>query len=166
MEYQLITSCIPQGMSISAVERVLTNRGIGICNIKHYLNTTEEDLHDPSTIERIDDGVRMLIKHIAAADDMFIQVDSDCDGFTSAAVLINYLNCAFPAYVQNHVKWRLHDGKEHGLIPDVIPEGVKLVIAPDSSSNDYDEHEYLKTQRGIDILVIDHHEADKISDYA
>ena len=145
---------------------MLINRGIGICHIDHYLHTTEKDLYDPSIIDRIDDGVKMLIKHIGAGDDIFIQVDSDCDGFTSAALLINYLNCAFPAYVQNHVQWRLHDGKEHGLIPDTIPEGVKMVIAPDSSSNDYDEHEYLKNNRGIDILVIDHHEADKISEYA
>lgn len=36
------------------------------------------------------------------------------------------------------------------------------MIALDSSSNDYKEHEYLK-QFGIDVLVIDHHEADEIS---
>ena len=166
MEYQLIAPDFPLKRDVSAVEKVLINRGIGLCYIDHYLNTTEADLHDPAIIERIDDGVRMLIKHIAAADDIFIQVDSDCDGFTSAAVLINYLNCAFPAFVQNHIIWRLHDGKEHGLIPDTIPESVKMVIAPDSSSNDYDEHDYLRNQRGIDILVIDHHEADKISENA
>ena len=99
MEYQLIAPDFPLKRDVSAVEKVLINRGIGLCYIDHYLNTTEADLHDPAIIERIDDGVRMLIKHIAAADDIFIQVDSDCDGFTSAAVLINYLNCAFPAFV-------------------------------------------------------------------
>jgi single-stranded-DNA-specific exonuclease len=42
----------------------------------------------------------------------------------------------------------------------------KLIIAPDSSSNQFDEHKYLKTQMGIDILVLDHHEAENISEYA
>jgi single-stranded-DNA-specific exonuclease len=40
-----------------------------------------------------------------------------------------------------------------------------MVIAPDSSSNDYEEHAEL-AKLGIDVLVIDHHEADKISEYA
>lgn len=48
---------------------------------------------------------------------------------------------------------------------DTVPTDVKLVIAPDSSSNDYDEHRALK-DKGVDVLVIDHHEADKISEYA
>lgn len=40
-----------------------------------------------------------------------------------------------------------------------------MVIAPDSSSNDYEEHKIL-SEKGIDVLVIDHHEADQISQYA
>ena len=92
-------------------------------------------------------------------------MDSDCDGYTSAATLINYLNLLFPAYTQSNISYRIHNGKEHGIIPDTIPEDVKLVIAPDSSSNDYEEHKYLQ-EHGIDVLVIDHHEADEISQYA
>jgi single-stranded-DNA-specific exonuclease len=42
---------------------------------------------------------------------------------------------------------------------------VKLVIAPDSSSNQYEEHQEL-AEKGIDVLVIDHHEADHYSEYA
>ena len=40
-----------------------------------------------------------------------------------------------------------------------------MVIAPDSSSNSYEEHKELKN-KGIDVLVIDHHEAEKISENA
>lgn len=107
----------------------------------------------------------MLIQHIAQNDKVLIQVDSDCDGYTSAALLINYLNCLFPGFVQNNILYRIHTGKQHGVIPTSIPEDVKLVIAPDSSSNNFHEHEFLKTVKGIDVLVIDHHEADKISEY-
>ena len=59
----------------------------------------------------------------------------------------------------------MHDGKQHGIIYDTIPEDVKLVIAPDSSSNDYLPHQWLH-ERGCDVLVIDHHEAEKYSKYA
>jgi len=101
----------------------------------------------------------MLIKHIAQNDDIMIQVDSDADGFTSAAALINYLNCLFPSFVSNHIYYRLHTGKQHGIIPETITNNIKLVIAPDSSSNSYDECKELKS-KNIDVLVIDHHEAE------
>ena len=167
MEYQLLASSIPQSMmQLSAVERVLFNRGINPCDIHHYLNTTDKDILSPTLISNIRAGVEMLITHIAQNDKVLIQIDSDCDGYTSAAYLLNYLYCLFPGFVQNNFYYRIHTGKQHGLIPDEIPEGIKLVIAPDSSSNDYQEHEYLKTFRGIDVLVIDHHEAETISRYA
>jgi single-stranded-DNA-specific exonuclease len=67
--------------------------------------------------------------------------------------------------VQNNISYRIHTGKQHGIILDTIPEDVKLVIAPDSSSNDYEVHSQL-AQRGTDVLVIDHHEADMISENA
>jgi single-stranded-DNA-specific exonuclease len=67
--------------------------------------------------------------------------------------------------VQNNITYRLHEGKQHGIILDTVPDDVKLVIAPDSSSNDYEVHEEL-AKRGIDVLVIDHHEAERVSEYA
>ena len=164
MDYQLIAPRIPR-VNLSAVERVLTNRGIALAEIEHYLHTTDDDILDPKKIKNIQQGAQMLIKHISQSDDVLIQVDSDCDGFTSAATLINYLNCLFPGFVQNHIKYRIHTGKQHGIIPDTVPKGAKLVIAPDSSSNDYDEHKLL-AEMGIDVLVIDHHEAEQISEYA
>ena len=165
MEYQLLTPSIPLSQELTAVERVLSNRGINPLDIKHYLHTTDDDILNPILISNIEDGVKMLIKHIAQNDKVLIQVDSDCDGYTSAAMLLNYLNCLFPGFVQNNILYRIHTGKQHGIIPETVPADVKLVIAPDSSSNDYAEHQLLQEQ-GIDVLVIDHHEADKISEYA
>ena len=107
----------------------------------------------------------MLIKHIAAGHKILIQIDSDCDGYTSAALLINYLNCLFPAFVQNNIIYRFHSGKEHGIILATIPADVSLVIAPDSSSNDYEVHKQL-AERQVDVLVIDHHEAERVSEFA
>ena len=162
MNYQLIAPRLP---NTSAIEQVLLNRGIKSQDIIHYLNTTDEDILDPSTIMNIEQGAKMLIRHISQEDKAFIQIDSDADGYTSSSLLINYLNSLFPGYVQNNISYRVHEGKQHGLILETIPEDVKLVIAPDSSSNDYEVHKKLR-ERDIDVLVIDHHEAEKISEYA
>ena len=40
-----------------------------------------------------------------------------------------------------------------------------LLIVPDAGSNDYDAHEMLKGQL-IDTIILDHHLADKVSEYA
>ena len=164
MEYQLINSEFSHNKDIelSAIERVLTNRGIPLEDVEHYLNTTDDDIVSPLKLDNIKEGAAMLIKHIEQRDNVLIQIDSDCDGYTSAALLINYLNCLFPAFVHNNIFYRVHTGKQHGLIPETVPDDVKLIIMPDSSSNDYEQHKLMKT-KGIDVLVIDHHEAEKIS---
>ena len=164
MEYQLLASRIPP-RELNAVEQVLFNRGIDPENVEHYLNTTDEDILNPQMIMNIAEGARVLVRHIAQGDKVLIQIDSDCDGYTSAAALINYLNRLFPGFVQSNIYYRIHTGKQHGILLETIPDDVKLVIAPDSSSNDYDEHQQLKS-KGVDVLVIDHHEADKISENA
>jgi single-stranded-DNA-specific exonuclease len=47
----------------------------------------------------------------------------------------------------------------------VVPGDVRLAVIPDAGSNEYEIHRAL-AERGIDVLVIDHHKADKYSDYA
>ena len=162
MRYQLIA---PRDEAMSAVEQVLHNRGIKLEDMERFKYPSQNDIVDPLCLEHMHEGVQMLMKHVGQNDKIFIQVDSDCDGYTSSAILINYLNCLFPHFVQTKISYRIHDGKQHGLLTDTIPEDVKLVIAPDSSSNDYEEHEELHN-RGIDVLVLDHHEAEKYSEFA
>lgn len=111
----------------------------------------------------------MLARHIANNDNAYVIVDADCDGYTSSAILLNYLNRLFPAWIQGHVSYFMHNGKQHGLgdvdITQLIEEGFKLIICPDSASNDYEQHQALK-EHGVDVLVLDHHNAEKISQYA
>ena len=162
MNYQLIAPRLP---NTSVIEQVLLNRGIQAQDIRHYLNTSDKDILDPTLIDNVKEGAKMLIYHVSQEHKIFIQIDSDCDGYTSSAFLINYLNSLFPGFTQNNIYYRVHEGKQHGLILETIPEDVKLVIAPDSSSNDYEVHQVLR-ERGIDVLVIDHHEAERVSENA
>lgn len=165
MEYQLIKTPIQLDYELSTMEKIIVNRGILPENIEHFLNTTDEDILNPELINNIQQGAKILFQHISAGDKIFLQVDPDVDGFTSAALFINYFNDICPGYVQNNIYYRLHTGKQHGLILDTIPEDVKLVIALDSSSNDYEIHSKL-AEKGIDVLVIDHHKADRVSESA
>jgi single-stranded-DNA-specific exonuclease len=97
-----------------------------------------------------------------------IVVDSDCDGMTSAALLINYLYKIFPTWVSNFLTWKMHDGKQHGLkdcIDEIVEKKYSLVLCPDSASNDYEEHKRIR-EYGGETIVLDHHLADKVSEDA
>ncbi len=135
--------------------------------INHYLSANENDLLDPLLLDNVERGAQMYIQHIAANDPLTMIVDPDVDGMTSAALFINYTYKLFPAYVQNNITYLCHTGKQHGLndMMEYIPEDTKFLVMIDSSSNDYDYHKQL-AERGIDILILDHHEADKVSKYA
>lgn len=159
MKYQLIEPTVAEDF---IVERVLTNRGINKADVYHYLHTSEKDLNNPSLLDNIDDAVKLLISHIKKGSKMFLIPDVDVDGFTSSAIFINYLHKLFPFYVENNISYDLHTGKQHGIELEMIPDDVDIVVMIDASSNDYEQHRILK-ERGIDVLVIDHHEAPRIS---
>ena len=159
MQYELINPINP---NYSPLEQVLVNRGIQYEDIPHYLNLGEEDELSPSLLANIDDAVKLLVKHLGKEDrHIHIQVDSDCDGYTSSAFLLNYLYDVYPSCLSK-ISYSFHSGKIHGINPALVPNGTTLVIAPDSSSNDYDIHKELH-EKGIDVLVIDHHLAEMIS---
>lgn len=97
-----------------------------------------------------------------------VLVDCDCDGYTSAAILINYLYDLFPSFVENYLDYYLHEDKTHGLSDcmEYIEENdYKLIIIPDAASNDYEYHKKLK-EDGRNIIILDHHEAPHTSEYA
>lgn len=152
--------------SFNATQQVLFNRGIK--DIEHYLNTSIEDVSPPENFgeEILNKSIKKLLIHISNNDDILLIVDSDNDGYTSSALFINYLYKIFPTFVKEHLKYIYHEGKQHGLSDSLdIAKKYKMIICIDSSSNDYEEHKIL-ADNGIDILVLDHHEADKVSEYA
>ncbi|WP_064214327.1 DHH family phosphoesterase [Anoxybacillus flavithermus] len=145
---------------INPIQTILNNRGIK--DIEKFLNLDESVVNDWSLLKNIHRAVECLLTHIEANGNIFVQVDSDADGYTSSAILINYLKSIFPNI---NIKWELQEGKEHGIILDKVPSETNLVIVPDSGSNQYEIHSALK-KRGIDVIVLDHHECEKESEDA
>lgn len=163
MKYKLINEI---DNSLTPIQQVLSNRGIKLSDIHHYLNTTDADINDAETFgsERMKAAAAALISAIQNNEKAVVIVDCDCDGYTSAAIIINYLYDLFPNWVENNLDYFLHEDKTHGLSDccDFIEDnGYSLIIAPDSSSNDYEYHKKLHDQ-GRTIIILDHHEADHI----
>ena len=150
------------------LNRVLINRGVPINELRHYMNTTDKDINDFLSLGEDDlkQAAIHLCNTIQEDKSCLIIVDADCDGYTSSAILINYLHHWVPSWTERKLKWFLHSGKQHGL-SDCIQEALcyDLIICPDSSSNDYDYHKRLNAA-GVPVIVLDHHEAPEKSQYA
>ena len=154
--------------NVPMLNRVLINRGVPINELRHYMNTTDKDINDFLSLGEDDlkQAAIHLCNTIQEDKSCLIIVDADCDGYTSSAILINYLHHWVPSWTERKLKWFLHSGKQHGL-SDCIEEALcyDLIICPDSSSNDYDYHQRL-SDAGIPVIVLDHHEAPEKSQYA
>ena len=169
MKYKLIKEI---NKEYNAIQQILTNRGINFNDIHHYLNTTDQDIYEPEAFglqNEMKSAASVLIKTILNEANALVVVDCDCDGFTASALLINYLYELFPAWVTNHLKWFIHENKEHGLsdvMTYIFQKGCfDLIIVPDAGSNDYEYHKELR-ECGKTVIVLDHHEAEKVSEDA
>lgn len=144
----------------SVVDNLLTNRGITDCN--RWLSASMDEIKDWRSLgeRQIIDAIRIIDNVVNRGGKICIVVDSDCDGFTSSAILINYLNGVYPWY--HNLKYVMHEGKQHGL-SDVmceIDDDTDIVISPDGGSNDIDCHKRLYQRNGTYVLVLDHHDID------
>lgn len=151
---------------------LLMERGLSPEELDYFLNVPDDSaLQHPCDLDYIDEAVEIFyeIRTNLYNESIAIVVDSDVDGFTSAAIFIQYLR-----------KWNkeikitpiLHKGKGHGL-SDTINEVIDIhpthVIIPDAGSNDFEYIERLGNEYGIKCLILDHHivEPDThFSDYA
>jgi len=134
---------------------------LGIKKVNSFIAAPSRiDEEQPILLDNIDKITKELKYGFENKYAFFLQVDSDADGYTSAAIFYNYFKKLYPGA---HIEWRLHKEKEHGIIVDTVPETTDYVIIPDAGSNQYDEQWQL-AQRGQRVLIMDHHHADDFAE--
>ena len=134
----------------------------GVVDIDEFLNPTEDLLSDPRLFKNISPAATAYKIALDTGKPIALIADSDCDGFTSAAIFYIYTKRLYP---ETEIDYFLHTKKQHGLedMWEEIIESDKdycLVVCPDSSSNDYEYHEKIYKEKGCCTLVLDHHELD------
>lgn len=162
MKIQLISKPVK---NLKPIVQVLLNRGVDPMDISHYLSTTDDDISSPLLFgeERLKLAAATLLEIVKQNGKCIIIVDSDCDGFTSSATMYNFLHDLFPRWTETNVTFVFHSGKQHGFSDHMEKlKDCDLVICPDAGSNDEEFHKQLKAK----IIILDHHECDKYSDYA
>jgi single-stranded-DNA-specific exonuclease len=134
----------------------------GVEDVEAFLNPTREYLQPPACLKGMAVGAGMYLRIVNKPDShVLIVVDSDNDGYTSAAIIYQYTRRLSPSC---KVDYWLHEGKQHGLqdhIDRLMEQDYKydLIILPDSSSNDANYHDMLE-EINTPCLILDHHLTD------
>lgn len=159
LEYKLIKDSLNDLDRIK--ETVFRNRGIK--NIERFTHLSEKDEHSYELLDHIHEAIDLYLKHLEAGNHIHIIVDSDTDGYTSAAILYMYTKELYP---DCNLTYSLHTGKQHGLSKDIdVGKKVNLLIIPDAGTNDTDECKAVKDM-GVDVLILDHHDSELENPYA
>ena len=150
MRYKIIGSNDPNNI----IKTVLNNRGIE--DWKTYLSLNSINDEEYKGLDNIDEAVNCFDSHVMNGDDIGILFDTDTDGICSGTIMYKYVKNVAP---DCNVHMIIHKReKAHGLSSKdfELPEDIKLLIIPDSSSNDIEDCQEL-INKGIDIIIADHH---------
>lgn len=137
----------------SLIETILYNRRI--FDVEKILKPTNENDTNVLELPNIKQAVETYIKNLSKK--ILFLVDSDVDGFTSAATIYKYTKFANPFA---NTFFYVHPDKAHGITPKFI-EHIKeiqpdLVIITDGGTNDIEKREEIISM-GCDLIIIDHH---------
>lgn len=151
LKFKLKENCIDKNSQNPITDYLFS---LGIYKVDSFLHAPpEEDELSPTGLINCDRCVEELHKGFTNNKKFFIQVDSDVDGYTSSSIFYRYFKLRFP---NANIVWRLHEGKEHGVIINTVPEDADYVILPDSGSMQLEEQLEL-ANAGKTVIILDHH---------
>ena len=125
---------------------------------RRFITPSHDDLHDPSTIHGIEAACERILRAVRDHEPILIYGDYDVDGVTSIVMLQTVVR-SIGGNVGFVIPHRLVDG--YGLKSEVIDRvlaerNVKLVITVDCGITSVEPVQHA-IERGIDVIVTDHH---------
>lgn len=126
-------------------------------DVERFLKPRLEDLHDPTLLTDCERAVDRIRLGLDREETFFVFGDYDVDGITAAALWTRVLR-HFGAQVECMVPNRMEDG--YGLTPRSVERAVRagasILISNDCGTTAHEAVTYAQ-ERGIDVIVIDHH---------
>jgi single-stranded-DNA-specific exonuclease len=141
-----------------AVARILVARGWSAEGLlADYLTPALRQLQSPFEMAQMDLGVERALRAIRSGEKICVYGDYDVDGVSSTALMVGALRFlgADPMVVIPH---RFTDGygMNNNRVEEIARAGCKLIITVDTGVTAI-EQVRLATERGIDVVVTDHH---------
>jgi len=144
-----------------AIARLLAARDVALDDVPDFLEPTlRRFLPDPSHLKDMDAAVARLVAAVRGGERIVVFGDYDVDGATSSALLLRFFRA-----VGGDVGVYIPDRRKEGYGPNapalvkLKQEGARVVVTVDCGVTAY---EPLKEARGVglDMIVIDHHQAE------
>ncbi len=144
------------------VGRVLANRGISLEEAGTFLEPTLRALlPDPATFKDMEKGCERLAGAVMEGEHIAIFGDYDVDGATSAALLKRFLAAVGTKKATVYIPDRQQEGygpNQEALLA-LKEQGASLVVTVDCGTSAHDPLA-AAAKAGLDVIVIDHHEAE------
>ena len=142
-------------------DRILAVRGItGGDAIRTFCDPRLSSMHDPDLLPGAPEAAVRIAEGLAAGERIVIWGDYDVDGVTASSILVHVIRAIQPdADLHVFTPHRLRDG--YGLnaasVGRLADEGTQLIVTVDCGVTAVEEVA-LARERGMDLIVSDHHE--------
>ncbi len=153
---------LAQRLSIPEIAaRVMAARGIDLDNAETFLNPTlRAEMPDPGRFADMEAAAERIAKAIRLGETIVIFGDYDVDGATSSAVMHRALTGA-GARVRIYIPDRIEEGygPNAPAMRKLAEGGATLAVTVDCGTTAFTALE-AAAEAGLDVIVVDHHEAE------
>ena len=159
-----LVSSLSKAINVSTpIAAALCNRGIkSFEEARHFFRPSLDEVPSPYLFREMPRAVARIAEALAKGENIMIYGDYDVDGTTGAALLSLFLGDR-GANVSHYINDRFLEG--YGLSEQGIAcageRQVSLIITVDCGIRAVEEVRQC-AEKGIDVIVCDHHEADEL----
>jgi single-stranded-DNA-specific exonuclease len=127
----------------------------GIKDKERFLNPSFRDLIPFDAFKNINDAAKIVIDGIQQNKNFCVYYDVDIDGISAGTIMYKYLK----SHGVQHLSYKINTGKVHGIKHRDISEfnKIDILVIVDSLDLEYEVYNRLK-EKGIQIVILDHHE--------
>lgn len=143
------------------VGRVMAGRGVPLEEAEQYLTPQLRHLlPDPSSFKDMDAGATRIAAAIQAGEKVAVFGDYDVDGATSSGLLKRFFN-AIRQPLEIYIPDRMKEGygPNAPAMDTLKGRGIDLVVTVDCGIVSFDVLKHAR-EIGLDVIVVDHHQAE------
>lgn len=144
----------------AAVAAVVAARGIGVGEVDDFLYPKMQNLMpDPFCLKDMEKAALRIAGAVERGERVAVIGDYDVDGATSSSLLKLFLHsvgCEAPVHIPEREEGY---GPSKTAVDEFAALGTNLLITTDCGTTAFEVLEYAK-DKGMDVIVLDHHEAE------
>jgi len=160
-EYRIIQAIAQQHDIPEIAARVIAGRGVTLDQSHAFLNPTlREALPDPSRFKDMDRACARVAEAVQKGQNVAVFGDYDVDGATSSALLKRFF-AALSRDLMVYIPDRIREGygPNARALLELKEKGADLVITVDCGTVSFAPLQVAR-EAGLDVIVIDHHQAE------